>query len=242
LAGLVIHPRSAARAVIRFHRDFVASAPEELTSYVGLVTAPDGQPVVALASCYCGDLGEGERVLRPLREFGSPLVDDMKPMPYAGIQGVFGPAFPWGHRNYWKSSFLRALPDAAVDAVIEQADRVQSPLSAVVLEYYGGAAGRVAADATAFPHREATYHLLILGQWQDAAEDPAHIGWVRGCWEAVRPWSSGAAYMNALGDDAGVQAVRDAYGANYPRLAALKAQFDPMNRFRLNQNIAPWAA
>ena len=125
LAGLVIHPRSAARAVIRFHRDFVASAPEELTSYVGLITAPDGQPVVALASCYCGDLGEGERVLRPLREFGSPLVDDMKPMPYTDIQGVFGPAFPWGHRNYWKSSFLRALPDAAVDAVIEQADRAQ---------------------------------------------------------------------------------------------------------------------
>jgi FAD/FMN-containing dehydrogenase len=238
-AGLVIHPRSAARDVIRFHRDVIASAPEELTSYVGLITALDGQPVVALASCYCGDLGEGERVLRPLREFGSPLVDDMKPIPYAGIQGVFGPAFPWGNRNYWKSSFLRALPDAAVDAVIERADRAQSSLSAVVLEYYGGAAGRVATDATAFPHREAPYHLLILGQWRDVAEDPVHIGWARDGWEAVRPWSSGAAYMNALSDDAGVQAVRDAYGANYPRLAALKAKFDPNNLFRLNQNITP---
>ena len=239
LAGLVVHPRSAARAVIRFHRDFIAAAPEEFTSRVGLRTAPDGQPVVALASCYCGDLGEGERVLRPLREFGSPLVDDMKPMPYTSLQGMFGPAFPWGHRNYWKSSFLRALPDAAVDAVVEQTDRAKSPLSSVALEYYGGAAGRVAADATAFPHREAIYHLLILGQWRDAAEDPAHIGWARDGWEAVRPWSSGAAYMNALGDDAGVQAVRDAYGANYLRLAALKAKFDPMNLFRLNQNITP---
>lgn len=238
-AGLVIHPRSAARDVIRFHRDFIASAPEELTSYVGLITAPDGQPVIALASCHCGDLGEGERVLRPLREFGSPLIDDMKPMPYAGIQDVFGPAFPWGHRNYWKSSFLRALPDAAVDAVVEQANQARSPLSAVVLEYYGGAAGRVAADATAFLHREAIYHLLILGQWSDPAEDPTHVGWVRGSWEAVRPWSSGAAYLNALGNDEGTQAVRDAYGANYPRLAALKAKFDPMNLFRLNQNIAP---
>lgn len=238
-AGLVIHPRNAARDVIRFHRDFIAAAPEELASNVGLVTAPDGQSVVALASCYCGDLDEGERVLRPLREFGSPLVDDVKPMPYAGIQGVFGPAFPWGNRNYWKSSFLRALPDAAVDAVIEQADRARSPLSAVVLEYYGGAASRIAPDATAFPHREAPYHLLILGQWRDAAEDPMHIGWARDGWEAVRRWSSGAVYMNALGDDAGAQAVRDAYGVNYPRLAALKAKFDPTNLFRLNQNIAP---
>ena len=241
LGGLVIHPRGAARDVIRFHRDFVTSAPEELTSYVALLTAPDGRPMVALASCYCGDLQEGERVLRPLRQFGSPLVDDMKPMPYTGMQGLFGPAFPWGNRNYWKSSFLRALPNAAVDAVVDHADRGKSPLSAVALEYYGGAASRVAGSATAFPHREAAYNLLVLGQWTDVTEDPVHIGWARDCWEAVRPWSSGAVYMNVLGDDEGAKAVRDAYGANYARLAALKAEFDPKNLFRLNQNIAPVA-
>ncbi len=239
LGGLVIHPRGAARDVIRFHRDLVTSAPEELTSYVGLLTAPDGVPVVAVASCYCGDLREGERVLRPLREFGSPLIDDMKPMPYAGMQGLFGPGFPWGNRNYWKSSFLSGLPDAAVDAVVDHADRGTSPLSAVGLEYYGGAASRVAGSATAFPHREATYNLLVLGQWTDATEDRVHIGWARDCWEAVRPWSSGAVYMNVLGDDEGVTAVRDAYGANYARLAALKTELDPKNLFRLNQNIAP---
>lgn len=111
-----------------------------------------------------------------MREFGSPLVDDMKPTPYAGMQGLFGPAFPWGNRNYWKSSFLRALPDAAVEAVVEHADRGKSPLSAVALEYYGSAASRVATDATAFPHRQATYNLLVLGQWSDATEDPVHIG------------------------------------------------------------------
>jgi FAD/FMN-containing dehydrogenase len=239
LGGLIIHPRSAARDVIRFHRDFIASAPEELTSYVALLTAPDGQPVVALASCYCGDLEEGERVLRPMREFGSPLVDDMKPMPYAGVQGLFGPGFPWGRRNYWKSSFLRELPDAVVNAVVEQADRAPSLLSAVVLEYYGGAASRVAAGATAFPHREANYNLVILGQWSDAAEDQAQISWTRDCWEAVRPWASGAVYMNALSEDEGAKSVRDAYGDNYARLATIKAVFDPNNLFRLNQNIAP---
>ena len=239
LAGLVVHPRGAARDVIRFHRDFIVAAPEELTSYVGLITAPDGQPVVALASCYCGDLEEGERVLRPLREFGSPLIDDIQPIPYPAMQGVFGPAFPWGNRNYWKSSFLRELPDAAVDAVLEHTNRARSPLSAVALEYYGGAASRVAADATAFPHRAATFNCLILGQWRDSAEDPVHIRWVRDGWEAIRPWASGAAYVNALGDDESAQAVRAAYGANYPRLAALKAKFDPNNLFRLNQNIKP---
>jgi FAD/FMN-containing dehydrogenase len=147
---------------------------------------------------------------------------------------LFGPAFPWGRRNYWKSSFLRALPDAAVSAVVEHADRGQSPLSAVVLEYYGGAASRVAAGA-AFPHREATC-FLVLGR-SDAAEDP-HIGWTARR-RAVRPLSSGAVYMNALGDDEGAKGVREAYGANYPRLAALKAALDPKNLFRLNQNIAP---
>jgi FAD/FMN-containing dehydrogenase len=239
LGGLVIHPRTAARDVIRFHRDFITSAPEELTSYVALLTAPDGNPVVGIASCYCGDLLEGERVLRPLREFGSPLVDDIKAMPYAGMQGLLGPAFPWGNRNYWKSSFLRALPDVAIDDVVEQANQSKSPLSAVILEYYGGAASRVAVDATAFPHREASFNIVILGQWSDAAEDPTHISWVRNCWEAVNPWASGAVYMNALSGDEGPEVVRDAYGANYSRLAVLKAQLDPKNLFRMNQNITP---
>jgi len=241
LGGLVIHPRAAARDVVRFHRDFVASAPEELTSYVALLTAPDGLPVVGVASCYCGDLREGERVLSPLRKFGAPLVDQMQPMPYTGMQGLFGPSFPWGHRNYWKSSFLRELPDAAIDAVVTHADRARSPLSAVALEYYGGAASRVAPGATAFPHRAATYNLIVLGQWREAAEDPVHIAWARDLWDSVQPWSSGAVFMNALGEDASPDAVREAYGANYARLAALKATVDEKNLFRLNQNIAPAA-
>jgi FAD/FMN-containing dehydrogenase len=241
LAGLVIHPRSAARDLIRFHRDFITDAPEDLTSYVGMLTAPDGQRVVALASCYCGDLAEGERVLRPMRAWGTPLADDMKPMPYTAMQGVFGPAFPWGNRNYWKSSFLRALPDDAVDALVERVDRCTSPLSAAVLEYYRGAASRIADDATAFPHRHAGFNLVVLGQWNEPKEDSVHIAWTRDCWDAVRPWSSGAVYLNALGGDEGPNAVREAFGANYARLATVKAQVDPKNLFRLNQNIVPTA-
>lgn len=162
-------------------------------------------------------------------------------MPYTAMQGVFGPAFPWGNRNYWKSSFLRALPDDAVDALVEQVDRGTSPLSAAVLEYYRGAASRIAEDATAFPHRHAGFNLVVLGQWNEVKEDSVHIAWTRDCWDALRPWSSGAVYLNALGGDEGPNAVREAFGANYVRLAAVKAQVDPKNLFRLNQNIAPTA-
>lgn len=239
LGGFIIHPRAAARDVIRFHRDFITLAPEELTSYVALLTAPDGNPVVAMASCYCGDLQEGERVLRPLREFGAPLVDGTQAMPYAGMQGLLGPAFPWNNRNYWKSNYFREVPDAAIDVLVEHANRSQSPLSAVIIEYYGGAVSRVAPDASAFPHREASFNILFVGQWTDATEDSQHIDWVRNCWEAVNPWASGAVYMNALSGDEGPEVVRNAYGANYSRLAALKAQLDPKNLFRMNQNILP---
>lgn len=241
LGGLVIHPRTAAHDVLRFHRDFITSAPEELTSYVGLLTAPDGNPVVALASCYCGNLQEGERVLRPLRAFGTPLVDGMQAMPYTGMQGLFGPAFPWNNRNYWKSSYLRELPDAAINAVVDYANNSPSALSTIVIEYYGGAASRVAADAMAFAHREANFNILILGQWHAAADDARQVQWARDCWQALQPWTSSAVYMNALSAGEDPQAVRAAYGSNYARLAALKARFDPANLFRMNQNILPMA-
>lgn len=238
LGGLVIHPRAAAGEVIRFHRDFVRYAPEEVTSYVAMLTLPDGTPVVAMATCYCGDLQEGERVLRPLREFGTPLVDTMQPMPYTGMQGLFGPSFPWNNRNYWKSTYAHDIPDAAIDALVEQANRSPSPLSMVIIEYYGGAVSRVAVEATAFSHREASFNILLVAQWQDAAEDALQVQWARESWNAIRPWASGAVYMNALSEGEAAEVVRAAYGTNYARLVALKAVLDPQNLFRLNQNIA----
>lgn len=131
------------------------------------------------------------------------------------------------------------MPEAAVDAVVDSANRSPSVLSAIVIEYYGGAASRVAADATAFAHRAANFNILVLGQWQEAAEDARHMQWARECWQALRPWSSSAVYMNALSAGEDPQAVRAAYGTNYARLAALKAQLDPTNLFRMNQNIVP---
>jgi FAD/FMN-containing dehydrogenase len=241
LGGLLVHPREAAADVIRFHREFMQRAPEELTAYVGLMSTPDGTPVVALASCYCGDLGAGERAVAPMRTFGRPLVDDLKARPYAEVQAMMGAGFPWGRRNYWKSSFLATLDDAAERTIVEHAARM-SPLSAIVLEYYGGAAARVPIEATAFPHRDAALNLLILGQWESPADDASQIGWVRSLWEAMRPWSSSAVYMNTLGDGESDERVRESYGVNYSRLAMVKAKYDPKNLFRLNQNVRPLAA
>jgi FAD/FMN-containing dehydrogenase len=240
LGGMVLHLRQHAPEVIRFYREFTQQAPEELTTYCMMLTTPDGVPVVALVACYNGPLEQGEAVLRPLRSFGSPVADLIHPMPYREMQSMFDAGFPHGLRNYWKGNFLRELPDAAIDRLVAHAEGMPSPLSAVALEFYGGAASRVGEGETAFPHRQALYDLVIIAQWADAAEDEPNIQWAREITEAMEPYASGRVYVNLLGVE-GEERVKAAYGANYDRLVALKNKYDPANLFRLNQNIKPTA-
>jgi FAD/FMN-containing dehydrogenase len=146
--------------------------------------------------------------------------------------------YPEGRLNYWKSNFLNDLSDEAIQAVIEQYAAVPSPLSAAVVEHLGGAVARVDQDATAFGDRSAPYSLVITGEWIDPAESARNIQWVRDCWEAVRPYAKETVYVNYV--DAGEDArFKAAYGANYERLAALKAKYDPTNVFRHNHNVRP---
>jgi hypothetical protein len=238
LGGMVLHPQAKAPEVVRFYRDFMRSAPEELTLYCAFVTSPDGIPVVGMIACYCGPLDAGAEVLRPVREFGPPVADLIQPMPYCEMNMLLDAGFPAGRQNYWKGEFLADLSDDAIDAIVAQATRMTSPLSAVVLEYYGGAAGRVGEEETAFPHRQAQYDLVIMAQWADPAESDRHSQWARETWEAAQPYSSGRVYVNVLGVES-EERVRAAYGANYDRLVALKNTYDPTNLFRLNQNIKP---
>jgi FAD/FMN-containing dehydrogenase len=238
LGGMVVYPRGQAVEVLRFYRAFTQSAPEELTAYAGLLHTPDGTPAIAVVACYCGDLAEGERVLKPLREFGSPLLDAIQPMPFPQMQSLLDGAFPGGNQNYWKSTFLRELSDEAIDLLVERANRATSPLTAVVIEYYGGAASRVGVAETAFAHREAQYDVGILAQWTDPGESSRHIEWARGVADALRPYSSGAYLLNFLGDE-GDDTIRAAFGENYGRLVEVKSKYDPTNFFRLNQNIKP---
>jgi hypothetical protein len=154
-------------------------AREKLTAYAVLLHTPDGTSAVAVVVCYCGDLAEGERVLKPPREFGTPVLDAIQPLPFPHMQSLLDGAFPTGNQNYWKSTFLRALSDEVIDLLTEHANRATSPLTAVVVEHYGGAASRVGISETAFAHREAQYNVGILAQWTDPAKSPRHIEWTR---------------------------------------------------------------
>ena len=238
LGGMIVYPRDQAMEVLRFYRTFTQSAPEELTAYAGLLHTPDGTPAVAVIACYCGDLVGGEYALKPLREFGSPLLDAIQPMPFPRMQSLLDGAFPEGHQNYWKSTFLRELSDEAIGVLVEHANRATSPLTAVVIEYYGGAASRVGVSETAFAHRDAQYDVGILTQWTDPEELQRHVEWTRGVADALRPYSSGAYLLNFL-DEEGDDTIRAAFGENYRRLVEVKNKYDPTNFFRLNQNIKP---
>jgi FAD/FMN-containing dehydrogenase len=241
LGGLLLHPRQAALDVIRRFRDFIEAAPDELTAYAALLHGPDGAPLTAMMACYCGDIVEGERVLQPLRGFGAPVLDAIRPMPFPEMQSLLGPAFPDGNHNYWKSTLQRELSDDAIRAVVEHGNRMGSPHSALVLEYYGGAAGRVPSDATAYPHRDLPWDIVFLAQWTNPAETAAHRDWARSGEEILRPFSANAHLLSAL-DVESEEVIHTAFGSNLPRLVSIKQKYDPANFFRVNQNIRPEVA
>jgi hypothetical protein len=238
LGGIVIHPRSRAVEVLRFYRELINSAPDELTAYAIFLTGPDGRPAIAVAVCYCGDLAAGEKLLLPLRQFGPPLVDAIQPLPFPHMQTLLDIAFPDGNQNYWKSAYLRELNDDAIDTLTLHGNKAASPLSAVVIECHGGAASRVGVGDTAFAHRNAKYFVGILAQWSDRAESPLHIAWARGFADALQPHASNAQLLNALGEESDA-VIKAAFGGNYSRLAQVKRHYDPENFFRINQNIRP---
>jgi FAD/FMN-containing dehydrogenase len=239
LAGAVFFPLEQARDALRFYRELMATAPDELMAYALFLTSPDGTPLCAIAVCYVGPLETGEQILRPLRSYGRPAADSVHPMSYLEIQSMFDGGFPFGRLNYWKSSVLPELTDEAIDVLVAQSATVPSPLSAWALEPFGGAVGRVGVEETAFPHRRARYSLVIVGMWTDPAESPTNVRWTRELWSAMQPFSNEAVYVNYLDTD-DADRVPAAYGAaTYQRLRLLKEKYDPGNFFRINQNIGP---
>jgi hypothetical protein len=240
LGGLIIYPRDRAAEVLRFYRDFTQSAPEELTAYAALIHTPEGVPAVAVVACYCGDLTEGQKVLESLRSFSSPIADAIQPMAFPQMQTLLDGAFPDGNYNYWKSTFLRELSDDAIALLVEHANRATSPLTGIVIEYYGGAASRVGVAETAFAQRQAQYDLIFLAQWTEPGESQLHIEWARTAADSIRPFSSDSYYLNYLGEES-EDTIKAAFGPNYERLMTVKKKYDPENFFSLNQNIKPQA-
>jgi hypothetical protein len=238
LGGGLSYPLSEAREVLRFYHGFASGCPDELSTAASLGVTPDGEGVVGVSVCYCGPPEEGERVLRPLREFGSPLADNIQPMAYTTLQGAPDAGFPPGRRHYWKSSYLKDLTDEAIEVMVGFVAEMPSPTTGVGLQQMHGAASRVEQTATAFPHRDEHYDFLILSQWADQAETERNVEWTRSFFEAMEPFFEEGVYVNNLGDE-GEDRVKAAYGENYERLLALKGKYDPTNLFRLNQNIRP---
>jgi FAD/FMN-containing dehydrogenase len=238
LAGGLSYPLEVAPRVLRHYDDFVKAAPDELSTAASLGLTPAGEPTVSIAVCYCGPIDEGERVLRPLRTFQSPLDDQVQPMPYAVAQSARDEGYPSGRLHYWKSGWLREVTDGAIETLMRFVPQMPSSASGVGLQQLHGAASRVAPSATAFPHRAEQYDFLILSQWSEASDSDRNVQWTRALFEAMQPHLEESVYVNNLGDE-GSGRVRAAYGENYPRLAAVKRTYDPDNVFRANQNIDP---
>lgn len=240
LAGPLLHPLERARDVLRFHRDFVAGVPDELTVYAGFLTDPAGNKLVGLVPCYAGDdLEEGQRLIQPLREFGPPVADLVASIPYTALQSSFDEAFPAGRQNYWKSSLLPVLSDGAIDTIVDFAAAMTSPLSSIFIHHYHGAYSRIDPTATAYAHRDPCHDVLILAAWTDPAESDMHVGWARDFFKAMQPHVANKVFPNMLSHDEDVERIRSAYGDNYDRLVEIKQKYDPTNFFRMNQNIRP---
>lgn len=249
LGGMLLHPFSKAKELLRFWRDYIQEAPDELGSAPAIFTAPPapfvpehmkGQPAVGLIVCYAGSVEEGEEAVRPLKEFGPPAVDLVQPMPYTVVQSLLDPANPPGKRNYWKSENMNNFSNETIDTLVEQAATVTSPFTQIVLEPKGRAISRVGERDTAIGGRDAAHTLYIFTLWENPSEDDVHVAWTRGFMEAMGPYTAPGVSLNFTSDQ-GQNKVKDFFGRNgkYERLVALKNQYDPTNLFRLNQNIRP---
>jgi FAD/FMN-containing dehydrogenase len=241
LGGLVAHPVSAAKDVLRLYRDLTATASDDLMLFFGLLTGPDGATkLAAIVAGHTGSHAQAEADLRPLKQFGTPLMDVIGPMPYAVLNSMLDASFPRGARNYWKSQFMDELTDGAIDAMIDRFASCPSPMSAVMLEHFHGAAARVPVADTAYALRRTGYNLVILSQWKEAADDGRGVTWARESYDALQRFTGPSRYLNYLDHDETADAeLAAAYGPNLDRLRKIKGKYDPNNVFHHNVNIKP---
>jgi FAD/FMN-containing dehydrogenase len=240
LGGLVLHPDSRGKEVLRFFHEFSTGCADEVSTLGLLLTAPDGSPAVGIAACYSGPVDHGEQALKAVRTFGPPVADLIAPRSYVEMQSMFDEVGAPGQLNYWKTSLMRELSEAAIETLLEQARRRPTPTCLIYLQQLHGAASRRRPTDSAYPHRFYHYDCGPWAIWQDPADTEKCIRWAKECWEALTPFYEPGVYVNALSDDVEEgERVRAAYGPSYGRLVALKTKYDPTNLFHLNANIKP---
>ena len=246
-----LYPIEEVGDVLRGWREYVAGAPDEVTSVCVTITWPadpempeelHDRPVAIIGGVYAGDAEKGMEVLQPLRELGTALLDLSQPMPFTAVQAAFDPFFP---RNtlqaYWKSQYLDELSDGAIDVIAAKAQNRPAPLTLVNTFHMGGAISAVGPEDTAFSERSAPFMVSIDGMWTDPADSEANVEWVRTAWNEIGEFGTGGVYLNftGLADEEVTAGVDSALGRNLRRLAEVKATYDPENFFRMNNNILP---
>ncbi len=233
--------------VLRFFREFIVDAPEQLGAFPAFQIAPPlpfipenrhGEPFVAIIACWAGPLEEGEKALQPLHDIAPVVAEHVGPMPYPALNSAFDGLVPPGLQHYWKANFVRELTDDVIEAHLVHGPKLPVVNSTVHIYPINGACHRVGNDETAFAYRDATFATVIAGMWPDPAQNEANTAWVRDYYDATSPHSEGGGYVNFMAEDDQGR-IRDNYKGNYDRLAAIKGEYDPDNRFRFNQNIAP---
>lgn len=247
MTAQAFHPIEDAVDVLRFYRELTANAPDELAVFAFALRVPPvdpfpearhGSPALALIACHCGDVRTGEAELETLAAFGEPFLAAVQTTSYVAAQQAFDAGMPKGLRWYSRAHYLDVLSDEAIDTFARQAASLQGPFTIAYLEPLGGAVQRVDPGATAFPARDAAFGLHILPGWTDATDDEPLMRWAREFHREMAPHSTGGVYVNLLGEDE-ADRIPAAYGENHARLERLKSKWDPENRFRGNQNIAP---
>jgi FAD/FMN-containing dehydrogenase len=234
------YPMQQAAEALRHFRNFAEAAPPEVMAYALAVNVPPvdpfpaaqhGKTAIALVAAHSGPIEAGSAALEPFADLGEPMLRILAPMPYVALQQSFDASFPSGRRYYWKSSYVEALTDAAIQAFVDRVDPLPGPYSAAFFERMGGAVAGLDVSATAFPHRRAAYNFAATAGWDDAADDDRGMGWARGMYAAMQPYATDELYANYAGVD-DLDRRQAIYGPNADRLAAIRSRYDPRGRFR----------
>jgi FAD/FMN-containing dehydrogenase len=248
IAGAIAWRGESASEVLEMFRSLTAQAAPELTCVAALRIAPPapwlskdvhGKPIVALFVCYAGEISEGEKLIAPIKAFGSPVGDIVQRRSYVSQQSLLDATQPKGRRYYWKSEYLSDLKRELLTLTIEHAESIASPHSAILLFPINGALNQLPSDHSAVGNREAGYVLNIAAAWEKLEDDKTNIEWARAGWRALRQFSTGGTYVNFLTEEEGDERIHAAYGDNYHRLVEVKSKWDPGNLFSMNKNIVP---
>ncbi len=247
-AGPMLWEMERAPELMKWYREFITQAPDDLYGFFAFLIVPPGPPfpedlhnknMCGIVWCYTGPMELAEATFKPIREQFPPALDFVGPIPHPALQSMFDPLYGPGLQHYWKADFVRELSDEAIEVYIEHGSQLPSILSTMHLYPVNGAAHRVDQHDTAWSYRDATWSAVIVGADADPANKDRIINWVRAYWDAIHPYSAGGAYVNFMMEEEGDERVKASYRDNYTRLAAIKSKYDPANFFRVNQNIKP---